>query len=270
MSELFESEPFTLNSESRRQPNKRHISDVEDSDEIFRQPTKRRRINSQNNMEFQFQNKTFMIQESSISNLNNSINLLKGSMSMYSPCLYRISIGKVKDLRVAMNIPESIPDNYTVYKIGRTKDIDTRLKKHRSTYSKIDGRTCIDVSQIVPVDKSFLNKAESKFKKRLIPMNIKLDFIYEGKKQTELIVVSEEQAEEVDKLMIKIAKKYKKKIADRTEPLKTKLNVLEQQLKKYQGINELKDKIISLENQNRELNDKKIEFEYIIKRWIGD
>jgi hypothetical protein len=233
MSELFAS-TFTFN-KSQYQPNKRHISDVETdveegSNEIFRQPTKRRRNYSRKkNASFQFKNDDYVIENTSISDLNKTINLLNDT-SIYAPCLYIISIGKVKDLRVAMNIPERFSDDDMVYKIGYSDNIDRRLNAHRTTYRKINGTTCINLSYIAPLVNCDIRLAESEFKRRLVKMNIKLDYIHKGIRQTELIVASKNQATEVNNLMFEIAIEYRKKIADIIQPLEKEITELKHTL----------------------------------------
>lgn len=224
---------FTFNIGTRIQSNKRGISDVEsdveDSNEIFRQPTKRRRTYSQKkNVPLQFQNDDNVIEYTLISDLNKSINLLKDT-SIYAPGLYIVSIGKVKDLRVAMNIHERFTDDMVVYKIGYSDNIDRRLNAHRTKYKKINGKTCINLDRFAPLVDCDLKEAESELKQRLGEMNIKLDYIHEGERQTELIVAPEIPTKVYD-LMIEIANKYRKKVADIKQPLEREITVLKHTL----------------------------------------
>jgi hypothetical protein len=61
-------------------------------------------------------------------------------------------------------------------------------------------------------------------------MNIKLDYIHKGIRQTELIVASKNQATEVNNLMFEIAIEYRKKIADIIQPLEKEITELKHTL----------------------------------------
>ena len=54
-------------------------------------------------------------------------------------CIYLFSLGTVADLRDTMSIPDSYPDTSTVYKYGRTCDLEKRTRQHMKTYGNMDG-----------------------------------------------------------------------------------------------------------------------------------
>jgi hypothetical protein len=55
------------------------------------------------------------------------------------PVLYLLSIGKVKDLRVTLNISDEYDDEDIINKGGETIDLTRRIDEHNATYGKMPG-----------------------------------------------------------------------------------------------------------------------------------
>jgi hypothetical protein len=71
--------------------------------------------------------------------LNIELKNIQAVFNKYSqsfPCIYLISLGKVKELRESFEISSTVDDSLTVYKYGFTGDLSRRLGEHNRDYSK--------------------------------------------------------------------------------------------------------------------------------------
>ncbi len=121
------------------------------------------------------------------------------SLKPYSKCLnklsgiYLIRIGKVKDLRLSMNIskevyPSSEFDSASVLKFGRSDDIMTCFKQHceRTGYGKYS--STIDMEWFVVIPLKLLAAAETDLDKYFTVNQLKLEFNDGSKDHRELII----------------------------------------------------------------------------------
>lgn len=270
---------FTFNNDATyddHNSNKRHRSDMEyDTNEpdreLFNKPSKpirkRQKLDYSKKRSVNFPDENFndtMNKQLVLSELftNGTDPLLIRSLftthAITLPCIYRISLGKVKDLRGEMRIPYRFNDDDIVCKIGRSDDFSRRLKDHYTKYSKITG-VSIRVLTMKPIYIPYLIRAESKLKNDTIVKNIKLDFNFEGNNETELIVVSKENSNTIDNLYKTIYEKYGFKMNCLTAPLTSEINELKLKVKELESrLRELQDsiKISELETRNNELEAK--------------
>ena len=79
------------------------------------------------------------------------------------PCIYLLSLGKVKELRDTFNISNDINDKSTVYKYGFTEDLERRLREHTLEYGKMKN-VDITLSLFHMVDNKYMSKAENEVK----------------------------------------------------------------------------------------------------------
>ena len=79
------------------------------------------------------------------------------------PCIYRFSLGKVANLRAAMNIPAEIDGECIIIKYGFTEDLVRRTGEHIKTYEKIDGCK-LELMEFVYIDPKYLSQAEKDIK----------------------------------------------------------------------------------------------------------
>jgi hypothetical protein len=88
--------------------------------------------------------------------------VFKSSSSNF-PCIYLLSLGKVKELRNTFNIPNDVNNSSTVYKYGFTDDLERRLREHTSDYGKMKN-VDISLSLFHMVDNKYISKAETDVK----------------------------------------------------------------------------------------------------------
>ena len=83
-----------------------------------------------------------------------------GKYSQSFPCIYLLSLGKVKELRGTFGIKPEIDDELMVYKYGFTKDINRRLKEHNTDYGKMKN-VIIDLELFNYIDPKYTSEAEA-------------------------------------------------------------------------------------------------------------
>lgn len=133
------------------------------------------------------------------------------------PCVYRFSLGKVKDLRESMNLPESMPDNYIIIKFGFCSNLSERTKQHERVYGKIKGAT-LELTEFVFIDPKYLSEAEVVIKNYF--KSIETQVKYEN--YTEIMCIDTDHE-------IQIKEKYKYiylKYSGCSQEMSTKINEL--------------------------------------------
>lgn len=81
-----------------------------------------------------------------------------------TPVVYMFTLGKVKDLRATLNIPDSFNDDDTVVKYGLSKDLKRRSQEHENTYGKLlKDIPCAEMvlKYHVHIDQFYLSDAET-------------------------------------------------------------------------------------------------------------
>jgi len=137
------------------------------------------------------------------------------------PCLYRFSLGKVKDLRKSMKIDKTIPDDSIVIKYGFTDDLVRRTNEHIKTYGKIKGCK-FELMNYTYIDPKYLSEAEALLKDYLIKVGTQLK--YENYKELVIINMKDE------KLIIRQFKMIATTYAGCVKDLLSKIENLQHQL----------------------------------------
>lgn len=170
-------------------------------------------------------------------------NMIKKHASSF-PCIYLLSLGKVKDLRQGLGIHQCVEDDLTVYKYGFTEDFDRRLNEHSRNYSKIKG-VVVDVALYHIVDVIYISKAETYIKNLFARLGKKLDV----PENSELVALSAKDFSYTKSDFESVAKIY----AGHTREIQCKLSELEIQLKYTLEKMESIQRIYELERRNYEL-----------------
>jgi hypothetical protein len=130
------------------------------------------------------------------------------------PVLYLMPIGKVKDLRVTLNIGDEYDDNMLVCKGGETKDLERRMDEHKTTYGKMAGsKLCLKWYNYV--DPQYTKKAESE----LFRVLEKMGHCYAHPKYKEIIIFSKADEKDVLEQYTNISRKYIGHIKEITDKL---------------------------------------------------
>jgi hypothetical protein len=167
------------------------------------------------------------------------------------PCIYRFSLGPAKTLRKVMNLPNEIPDDFTIIKFGLTTDLDRRSLEHVKEYEKIP-RVQLRLMDFSYIDPKFLSQAETDIKDFFKTIEMPVNY----EKYDELIAVDPRHEKQIKKQYEFIATAYQGSIAElilEIEKLKNQIALKDKDLEMKQIIIEkqvselkLKDKIISL------------------------
>jgi hypothetical protein len=170
------------------------------------------------------------------------------------PCIYRFSLGSAKDLRVSLDLPENIKDNFTIIKYGLTKDIERRSSEHVQEYEKIPG-VKLRLIGFSYIDPKFLYQAEVDIKDYFHSVEIPVGY----KSYKELVAINPDHEKLINKQFDYIGTEYQGSITEliiQIEKLKLKLTNLAE---KHEW--ELKDKDRIIEYKNIEIEKKNMEIE---------
>lgn len=107
-------------------------------------------------------------------------------------CIYLFEIGTVADLRQSMSIPDDHPDTSSVYKFGRTCDLDKRARNHAKTYGKLRGAN-LQLAYHGYVDPQQAAKAETRIAHSMDGMKL----LFEYSNHRELIIASKKELKHV-------------------------------------------------------------------------
>jgi len=143
--------------------------------------------------------------------------------SLTLPCIYLVSLGIVKDLRMSMNIAERFHDDGIVCKYGYSEDFKRRLSEHVSRYNKGIPNAKVRVLRYAYIDPINTSTAETELGQIMNIINSKFQY----KDETELVVISHEQQDFVFKQFTQLAKAY----MGHTTELNARIQELENQNK---------------------------------------
>jgi hypothetical protein len=195
--------------------------------------------------------------------LNISIKTYKAVFDTYAskfPCIYLLSLGKVKDLRETFGIDAIVPDDSIVYKFGFTDDLERRLGEHQTKYGKLKNVN-INLACFHTVDVKYTSEAEAKIREMTKAYSSLLNV--DG--YNELISLNKIQFEFIVELYESTGRKYMGNTAGlqkEIEDLKKEIQSLHDEIKdlKLQFNMEMKDKenqfIIDLKDKDKELLEK--------------
>jgi predicted GIY-YIG superfamily endonuclease len=179
--------------------------------------------------------------------------------AMTLPCIYLVSLGKVKELRSSMNIPPHFADDAIVCKYGRTENFKRRLAEHVSKYNKGINNAFVRVLRYTYIDPINASSAESALAKLMNSINSRIQY----RDETELVVVSRDFEDYINTQFTHLGKSF----MGHTTELNARIQELENQLKqqqlehtielqKLQHSNEMKDVLLKykdLEIENLKL-----------------
>jgi len=151
------------------------------------------------------------------------------SYSSTFPCIYLLSLGKVKDLRDTFNISNEINDTSTVYKYGFTEDLERRLREHTSDYGKLKNVN-VSLSIFHMVDVKYISKAENDIKHlfEVFGKNLNTnDTDISNKKRKELVVFNDKEYKQISEHYKLIGLKY----IGSTQYLQDKVQELQNEIK---------------------------------------
>lgn len=134
------------------------------------------------------------------------------------PCIYLLSLGKVKDLRATYSIPDTVDDELVVHKFGCSQHFHQRLTEHKRDYGK-ELNVAINVVAYHMIDPKYKKIAESyissMFKAYGMILNIP--------DRKELVALDNEQLVQVKKDYGRTGREY----AGATQEMQQKIQELE-------------------------------------------
>lgn len=195
------------------------------------------------------------------------------------PCIYLLSLGKVKDLRDTFNISPEISDKMTVYKYGFTEDLERRLKEHNLDYGKMKNVN-VNLSVFHMIDVKYISKAENDvrnlfeaFGKKLI-VNERTNTVENNEtessqqKRKELVVFDEKEYKQITEHYKLIGLKYigsTQYLQDKVQELQNEIKILnlnrELDVQKLVNENELLKKDLEKSSELFEAHKKIYELE---------
>jgi len=195
--------------------------------------------------------------------LNISVKTYKAVFETYAskfPCIYLLSLGRVKELRETFGINASVLDDSIVYKFGFTDDLERRLGEHQIKYGKLNNVN-INLACFHIVDVKYTSEAESKIREISKAYNSLLNV--DG--YNELVALSTLQFEIIKELYETTGKQYIGNTAGlqkEIEDLNKKIESLHNEIRnlKTQHIIEMKNKDFELKDKDliiqKEINEK--------------
>ena len=187
------------------------------------------------------------------------------------PCIYLLSLGKVKDLRDTFNISNDINDTSTVYKYGFTEDLERRLREHTSEYGKMKN---VDISLSIfhMVDTKYISKAENDVKHlfNVFDKSLNVESTDEtlNKKRKELVVLNDKEYKQITEHYKLIGIKYigsTQYLQDKIQELQNEIKIInlnkELEIQKLTNENEMLKREIQTNNKIHDLEKKTLELE---------
>lgn len=187
------------------------------------------------------------------------------------PCIYLLSLGKVKELRDTFNISNDINDKSTVYKYGFTEDLERRLREHTLEYGKMKN-VDISLSLFQMVDNKYMSKAENEVKHlfNVFDKSLNVENIDEtlNKKRKELVVLNDKEYKQINEHYKLIGLKYigsTQFLQDKVQELQNEIKIInlnkELEIQKLTNENEILKKDIQTSIKIHELEKRALELE---------
>jgi len=104
------------------------------------------------------------------------------------PCIYLLRLGRVKELRMELNLMEEVNDEEIVYKYGFTDSLERRLREHQDDYGKIKN-VDIKLECFHYIDVKFMSNAENALRqffktfRKSLEVNGRKELVSLGKKE---------------------------------------------------------------------------------------
>jgi hypothetical protein len=172
------------------------------------------------------------------------------------PCIYLLSLGKVKDLKPIFQLSDTLEDQLTVYKYGFTMDMKRRLSEHQRDYGKLCN---VELEIFNYIDVKYTSEAEGDIRDLFESFDKSIDV--QGR--NELVVLNPKQLDRVKKEYTRTGREY----AGATQILQEEILNLKHELtkskhqfelqcletEKYKTLVQTNDQIYHLEKKNYEL-----------------
>ncbi len=172
------------------------------------------------------------------------------------PCIYLLSLGKVKDLKPIYQLNDHVDDQLTVYKYGFTMDMKRRLSEHQRDYGKLCN---VELEIFNYVDVKYTSEAEGDIRDLFDSFDKSIDV--QGK--NELVVLNQKQLDRVKKEYTRTGREY----AGATQVLQEEIANLKQEIlkvkhqlelqcletEKYKTLVHTNQRYFDLEKKNYEL-----------------
>jgi hypothetical protein len=161
--------------------------------------------------------------------LNVSPKNIKAVFETYAnkfPCIYLLSLGKVKDLRETFHIETSMDGELNVYKYGFTDDLCRRIGEHETKYGKMKN-VVITLTTFHIIDTKYTSEAEHEVRELCNAFEKKLNV--DGFK--ELIALNEKEFTQIKKQYKYIGNEF----AGATIELQSQIIELKEKIKDYEN-----------------------------------
>lgn len=187
------------------------------------------------------------------------------------PCIYLLSLGKVKDLRETFKISDKTDDNLTVYKYGFTEDLERRLREHTNDYGKMKNVN-VTLSIFHMIDVKYISKAENDIKHlfdvfdKSLQVNSNEQSLM--KKRKELVILNDKEYKQITEHYKLIGLKYigsTQYLQDKVQELQNEIKIInlnkEIEVQKLSNENEMLKKEIENEISKREIENEMLKRE---------
>jgi hypothetical protein len=114
---------------------------------------------------------------------------------------YLLNFNTVDKLRNTFNIPDTFSNDMIVCKFGCTKDIESRMKDHQSTYGKLNNVE-LNLLMFAYIDPQFIFEAETNIKDYLN------QYLYKYESYNELIIINPKLLKNIKNQYDMIQNKY--------------------------------------------------------------
>lgn len=133
------------------------------------------------------------------------------------PCVYLFSLGKIKDVRKTFDVPSSFNDNDTLYKYGKSIDLEQRTNQHKVTYGTMKS---VALSLIIYeyIDPLFISDAENNIANFFNVSTMKLNH----STYNELVIIPDKQMSKIKTLYLNTANAFMGHVAEMSRQLKEK------------------------------------------------
>jgi hypothetical protein len=157
------------------------------------------------------------------------------------PAIYLFHLGSVKALRATLSISDKFDDNATVYKFGRSDNLQRRTGEHEATFGKLPN-VDLRLKHHVYIDPLYTTEAEADIKRYFTAV----EWVLEHEQYTELAIVPAKLEYMVREKFVMIGKCYAGKLEELQGQLANERRVTDE-LRKHMQAQE------ALYNTNTEL-----------------
>lgn len=164
------------------------------------------------------------------------------------PCIYLVSFNSVKHLRKAMKIPKEYTDDSMVFKLGLTKDFETRKNGHKQEYKELADYTDLKLVKFSYIDPRWLFEAETTLKETCADYTFKWKSKC-GKIHDEIIIVPKKEMKWLFNQYNKIGEEFSgqtQQINEKMKETQNEMRVMEKEIERLEAVISGKDTKIEL------------------------